>query len=59
MSKLLLQEWLSTESVQNKDLSPQFGILMLNTSESLNSMTNKYHNEGWMELIEGVLQYFT
>ena len=58
-SKIPLHEWCSTEWVQNKDLPPWFGVLMLNTMKLFNSMIDKYCNEGWMELIEGALWHFT
>ena len=59
LSKIPLHEWHRMEWVQNKDLPLWFGIFMSNKSESFNSMIDKYCNEGWMELIEGVLWYFT
>ena len=40
-------------------ITSAIGILISYTGESFNSMINKYCNEGWMELIEGVVQHFT
>ena len=45
LSKIPLHEWHSTEWVQNSDLPPCFGILMSNTSESINSMIDKHCNK--------------
>ena len=53
------KKWRSSEWLQDTDLPPRFGITTSNSSEFVNRMIDAYRNEGYMELIEGLLDHIT
>ena len=52
-------KWRSSEWLQDTNLPPRFGITTSNSSECVNSMIDAYRNEGYMELVEGLLHHMT
>lgn len=52
-------KWRSTEWLQKTDLPPRYGITTSNSSESVNSMIEDFRNDGWMELVDGLLDHMT
>ena len=51
--------WRSTSWVTaNPPLPPRYGIMMSNTSKSINNMLDKYRDVGWLKLLEGVVDFW-
>ena len=49
-------QWIKTQKFPPESrLPPRYGMVMSNTSECINSMIDYYRNEGWTDLLEGVL----
>ena len=56
---LLRDKWHTCEWLKNTNLPPRFDILMSNTSGSISSLIDKYHDLGWIEIVVGVLHHMT
>jgi hypothetical protein len=49
------KRWQTTAWAQDDSLPPRYGIVMSNTSESLNSMFNEFRQGSWCDTVTGIL----
>ena len=61
LEKIPIEQWCNMQWITTwklppqQQLPPQYGVVTSNTSECINSIIDDYKNDGWTDLLEGIL----